>query len=49
MLQEKLQECMEALEVAANLQGEQLAFLEKHALSKLESLDDQLADVQCAA
>ena len=49
VLQEKLQECMEALEVAANLQGEQLAFLEKHALSKLESLDDQLADVQCAA
>ena len=49
VLQEKLQECMEALEVAANLQGEQLAFLEKHALSKLESLDEQLADVQCAA
>ena len=49
VLQEKLQECMEALEVAANLQGEQLAFLEKHAFAKLESLDEQLADVQCAA
>ena len=48
-LQEKLQECMEALEVASNLQGEQLQYLEQHALSKLEALDDQICDIQLAA
>lgn len=45
-LQEKLQECMEALQVAANLQAEQLQYLEDNALKKLESMDDQIADVQ---
>ena len=48
-LQEKLQECMEVLEVASNLQGEQLQYLEQHALSKLELLDDQIADIQVLA
>jgi len=49
VLQEKLQECMEALEVACNLQGEQLQYLEQHALSKLEALEDQVCDIQLAA
>ena len=48
-LQEKLQECMEALEVASNLQGEQLQYLEQHALAKLEALDDQICDTQLLA
>jgi len=48
-LREQLQECMEALEVASNLQGEQLQYLERHALSKLEELDDQMCDVQLIA
>ena len=45
-LQERLQECMEALEVAANLQAEQLQYLEDNALKKLTTMDDQIADVQ---
>lgn len=48
-LEEKLQECMEALEVASHLQGEQLQYLETHALAKLEALDDRLVDVQVSA
>jgi hypothetical protein len=48
-LQEKLQECLEVLEAASNLQGEQLQYLEQHALSKLELLDDQIADIQVLA
>ena len=35
-LQEKLQECMEVLEVASNLHGEQLQSLAQHALAELE-------------
>jgi hypothetical protein len=38
--------CIEALEVAANLQAEQLQYLEDNALKKLEGMDDQLTDVQ---
>ena len=35
--------------MASNLQGEQLQYLERHALSKLEELDDQMCDVQLIA
>ena len=45
-LQEKLQESMEALEVMANLQAEQLQYMEDHALRKLDAQDTQIADVQ---
>ena len=45
-LRERLQECTEALQVAANLQAEQLQYLEDNALKKLTCLDDQIADVQ---
>jgi hypothetical protein len=45
-LRERLQECTEALQVAANLQAEQLQYLEDNALKKLTALDDQIADVQ---
>ena len=44
-LREKLQESQEALQVAANLQAEQLQYLEDNALAKLTALDDQIADV----
>ena len=37
-LQEKLQESMEALEVMANLQAEQLQYMEDHALRKLDAV-----------
>lgn len=45
-LRERLQECTEALQVAANLQAEQLQYLEDNALKKLLKLDDQICDVQ---
>ena len=45
-LRERLQECTEALQVAANLQAEQLQYLEDNALKKLTRLDDQICDVQ---
>lgn len=45
-LRERLQECTEALQVAANLQAEQLQYLEDNALKKLLALDDQICDVQ---
>ena len=45
-LRERLQECTEALQVAGNLQAEQLQYLEDNALAKLLRLDDQIADVQ---
>ena len=45
-LRERLQESMEALQVAANLQAEQLQYLEDNALKKLDAMDDQIADVQ---
>jgi len=37
---------MEALEVMANLQAEQLQYMEDHALRKLDAQDTQIADVQ---
>ena len=40
-LRERLQECMEALEVMANLQAQQLQYLEDNALAKLTKMDDQ--------
>ena len=45
-LRERLQESMEALQVAANLQAEQLQYLEDNALKKLDAMDDQIVDVQ---
>jgi hypothetical protein len=44
-LREKLQESQEALQVAANLQAEQLQYLEDNALAKLTALDQQIGDV----
>ena len=41
-LQEKLQESMEALEVMANLQAEQLQYMEDHALRKPPALRSAL-------
>ena len=40
-LRERLQECMEALEVMANLQAQQLQYLEDNALAKLTKMDGQ--------
>tara|TARA_B110000977_G_scaffold72114_2_gene97680 strand:- start:4192 stop:5298 length:1107 start_codon:yes stop_codon:yes gene_type:complete len=45
-LRERLQECTEALQVAGNLQAEQLQYLEDNALKKLTELDLQICDVQ---
>ena len=44
-LEERLQESTEALEVAANLQGEQLQYLEDHALKVLAEKNEKLDDL----
>ena len=44
-LEERLQESTEALEVAANLQGEQLQYLEDHALKVLAKKNEKLDDL----
>ena len=44
-LEERLQESTEALEVAANLQGEQLQYLEDHALKVLVEKNEKLDDL----